>query len=179
MANEGKGRLSEDDVAALVTKCSNTLWSLRESSLLDLAAQVDLTPPSRALLAQAPKIVEVAAERVSDAHYKVQQAALTLLASIASHLSACLSPHLDAILRQILPRLVDKKEGSRKACVALLHRLYHSCGPQVLYLFICFHTFGTTIHNHLLTLSPQPSTLPYSARPRTMATTLYDACIAR
>ena len=32
--------MSEDEVAALVDKCSNNLWSLRESSLLDLAAHV-------------------------------------------------------------------------------------------------------------------------------------------
>ena len=127
-----KGQLSEDELAALVTKCSNSLWSLRESSLLELAAQVELTPPARTLLAQAPRIVEAAAERVADAHYKVQQAALALLSALASHLAACLSPHLDTVLRQIIPRLVDKKEGSRKACIALLNRLYYSCGPQVM-----------------------------------------------
>ena len=130
-AGEGKGgRLSEDDLVALVAKCGNNLWSLRESSLLELTAQVKITPPSRALLSQAPKVVDVAAERVSDAHYKVQQAALSLLLALASHLAACLSPQLDSILRQMLPRLVDKKEQSRTACVALLDALYHFCGPQ-------------------------------------------------
>ena len=68
---------------------------------------------------------------VQDAHYKVQQAALALLSALASNLAACLSPHLETVLRQILPRLVDKKDASRKACVALLNRLYYACGPQV------------------------------------------------
>ena len=72
-------------------------------------AQVESTPPSRALLASAPKLVEAATERVADAHYKVQNAALSLLAALAGHLSACLSPHVDAVLRQVLPRLIDKK----------------------------------------------------------------------
>ena len=125
-------RLGEEDLVQLIAKCSNNLWSLRESSLVELTAQVQVTPPSRALLAVAPRVVEVAAERVSDAHYKVQQAGMSLLAAVASHLTACLSPNVDTVLRQILPRLVDKKEGSRKACVALLDQLYHSCGPQVL-----------------------------------------------
>ena len=169
------GQMSEDDLAALITKCSNSLWSLRESSLLELAAQVELRgPPARTLLAQAPRIVEAASERVAvcvcvcarvrarvrerecvcilhthtqtraracmcvcvcvcvqDAHYKVQQAALALLSALASNLAACLSPHLETVLRQILPRLVDKKDASRKACVALLNRLYYACGPQV------------------------------------------------
>ena len=49
---EGKGRLCEDDLLDLLTKCSNNLWSLRESSLLELCAQVDLTPLSRAMLSQ-------------------------------------------------------------------------------------------------------------------------------
>jgi hypothetical protein len=60
------GQMSEDDLAALITKCSNSLWSLRESSLLELAAQVELRgPPARTLLAQAPRIVEAASERVT------------------------------------------------------------------------------------------------------------------
>jgi len=129
-ASEGKGRMSEDDLAALVDKCTNNLWSLRESSLLELSAQVQLTPPSRALLSQASKVVDVAADRLSDAHYKVQQAALGLLLALASHLSACLSPHLDGILRQLLPRLVDKKAHSRATCVAVIDALYDACGAQ-------------------------------------------------
>lgn len=129
---EAKGRLGEEDLGALVDKCSNSLWSLRESSLLALSAQAQMTPPSRAMLSLAPQVVDVAAARVSDAHYKVQQAALALLLALASHLTACLSPQLDAILRQILPRLVDKKEQSRTACMALLDALYHFCGAQVM-----------------------------------------------
>jgi hypothetical protein len=42
----GKGRLSEDELMSLVVKCGNALWSLRERSLLELAAEVCCMPPA-------------------------------------------------------------------------------------------------------------------------------------
>ena len=69
-----------------VNKCSNNLWSLRESSLLELAQQVELVPPSRAILSQAPKIVEVC-----EHGYTVSVCRIRIRGNTAAVAHACVS----------------------------------------------------------------------------------------
>ena len=60
---------------------------------------------------------------MADPHYKVQQAALGLLAVLAKCMTASLSSHLDLLLPKVLQKLTDKKEATRKACSDLLEEV--------------------------------------------------------
>ncbi|EKX48987.1 hypothetical protein GUITHDRAFT_105072 [Guillardia theta CCMP2712] len=123
--------LSEEELNGCLVEASNSLWSLREGSLLKLAGAIVASPSSRALSSAANRIADLISERLGDAHHKVQQAALVLLDAFAAHMPATLAPCLDLVLPRLMQRLCDKKEEVRSASVLLLRRLHESCGSQV------------------------------------------------
>ena len=122
----------EVDVSGLLEKANNGLWSLRESALDELRTAVDSGVGSRSTLQQLGKVADLVGERLGDAHYRVQLAALGLVACLAQHFTASLAPHIENLITRVIQRLTDKREGVNKAAREVLTTLSATYGLEYL-----------------------------------------------
>ncbi len=122
----------EVDISGLLEKANNGLWSLRESALDELRQAVDSGVGSRSSLQHLGKVADLVGERLGDAHYRVQLAALGLVACLAQHFTASLAPHIENLITRVIQRLTDKREGVNKAARDVLTTLSSTYGLEYL-----------------------------------------------
>ena len=122
----------EVDVSGLIEKINNALWSLRESALEELRSAVESGFGVRSANQHLAKIADLVGERLSDAHYRVQIAALGLVSCLAQQFTASLTPYVESLATRVIQRLPDKKEGVNKTAREVLTTLTGIYGLEYL-----------------------------------------------
>ena len=122
----------EVDVSVILDKANNALWSLRETALDELRSVIESGAGSKSAIQLLNRIAELVGDRMSDAHYRVQLAALGLVASLAQQFTASFAPHAEHLIARVFQRLTDKKEGVNKSAREVLVVLTDTYGLECL-----------------------------------------------
>ena len=108
-----------EDVLTVLAKGSSEVWSVRAACCNELSALMNFEPRRNEVAPVADKVSSLLLERLSDTHYKVIEAALACICSLAQTFPHAMEPHLERFLPQMLLR---GSTGNKDSTRGLAHQ---------------------------------------------------------
>eukprot|EP01048_Picozoa_sp_COSAG05_P008342 COSAG05_NODE_630_length_8210_cov_5.004563_3_plen_588_part_00 len=130
---EGSGRAQREAADAQIgdtlARCNDSQWSIRAAAFDELRTTFCAAEHAMDVLRSFGTLVECSIEHANDAHHRVCQAVLTMLASYFGLFADQLESYLERILPKVFLKISDAKEGTRDAAVKVLEamRVAYSC----------------------------------------------------